>query len=93
MPPPSPVQENDAEMPVWLQRIFVVIYVLFCIELGLVLIVLPWTDYWFTGTGLLHWPTLHRLLQEGFVRGAVSGLGFLDICLGILEAARYRDRR
>jgi hypothetical protein len=51
-------------MPVWLQRVFVVVYVLFCIELGLVLI----------------------------VRGAVSGLGLLDIWLGVVEAVRYRDR-
>jgi hypothetical protein len=31
-------------------------------------------------------------MQLGFVRGAVSGLGLLDIWLGVLEAVRYRDR-
>ena len=80
-------------MPVWLQRVFVVVYVLFCIELGLALIVLPWTGFWFNNGWFLEWPRLRALIQSGFVKGAVSGLGLLDICLGVLEAVRYRDRR
>jgi hypothetical protein len=77
-----------------MQRVFVIVYVLFCIELGLVLVALPWmTSYWFSGGFLEHWPQLQSMLQGGFVRGAVSGLGLLDIWLGIMEAVRYRDRR
>jgi hypothetical protein len=90
-PSPDPVTDNSAEMPVWLQRVFVVVYVLFCIELGLVLIALPWTRFWFTYDWIS--PNLQHFLQHGFVRGAVSGLGLLDIWLGIVEAVRYRDRR
>ena len=96
-PPPAPAQPADhksAELPVWLQRVFAIVYVLFCIELGLVLVVLPWLPgYWFGGAGLVPWPELRRVLSSGFVRGAVSGLGLLDIWLGVIEAVRYRDRR
>jgi hypothetical protein len=92
--PSHPAEPKPADLPVWLQRVFAIVYVLFCIELGLVLIVLPWLpDYWFAGAGLAPWPELRRLLNSGFVRGAVSGLGLLDIWLGIVEAVRYRDRR
>lgn len=80
-------------MPVWLQRLFLVVYVAFCMELGIALIVLPWTEWWFTNSLLLHWRSLNHFCQGGFVRGAVSGLGFLDLWLGISEAAHYRDRR
>jgi len=81
-------------MPVWLQRVFVIVYVLFCIELGLVLVALPWrTPYWFSGDLLDQWPRLQRIVMTGFFRGAVSGLGLLDIWIGIVEAIRYRDRR
>lgn len=90
---PEPVPEHAAEMPVWLQRVFMVVYVLFCIELGLVLLTLPWTRFWFSDGWLAQWPAFQRLVQQGFVRGAVSGLGLVDIWLGILEAVRYRDRR
>lgn len=96
-PPPAPAQptqDGAGELPVWLQRVFVIVYVLFCIELGLVLVVLPWwPGYWFSGAWLTPWPELRRLVMSGFVRGAVSGLGLLDIWLGIMEAVRYRDRR
>ena len=96
-PPPAqpaePETNNAAEMPVWLQRVFVVVYVLFCIELGLVLFTLPWTRYWFSDGWMSDWPKLQHLMQQGFVRGAVSGLGLLDIWLGVIEAVRYRDRR
>jgi hypothetical protein len=92
-PSPDPATDNSAEMPVWLQRLFVVVYVLFCIELGLVLIGLPWTRFWFNNGLLAQWPALQHLMQQGFVRGAVTGLGVLDIWLGIVEAVRYRDRR
>ena len=80
-------------MPVWLQRVFMIVYVLFCIELGLALIILPWTSYWFSDGWVVQWPGLSSILQTGFIRGAVSGLGILDICLGLMEAVRYRDRR
>ncbi|HEY2496095.1 MAG TPA: hypothetical protein VGK24_03420 [Candidatus Angelobacter sp.] len=80
-------------MPVWLQRVFVVVYVLFCIELGLVLIILPWTRFWFNDGWMSQWPNFQHWMQQGFVRGAVSGLGLLDIWLGVIEAVRYRDRR
>jgi hypothetical protein len=77
-------------MPVWMQRVFVIVYVLFCIELGLVLLVLPWmSDYWFSGGMLARWPELQQIMQSGFVRGAISGVGLLDIWLGITEVVRH----
>jgi len=92
-PVPSPPVEKAPELPVWLQRSFLVIYVLVCIEIGLVLVVVPWTRIWFNNSLLIGWPSLQHLLEHPFVRGAVSGLGFVDIGLGVLEAVRYRDRR
>lgn len=80
-------------MPVWLQRFFLIVYVVFCIELGIVLVALPWSVLWNNNNLLLHWPAVRHFLQLGFVRGAISGLGFLDLWLGIYEAVHYKDRR
>ncbi len=77
----------------WLQRLFAFVYVLFCMTLGTALVVLPWTHGWFEDGFIARWPTVQFLLHQGFVRGAVSGLGLIDIWLGILEAVHYRDRR
>jgi hypothetical protein len=93
-PPPGPAPVDEyAEAPVWLQRLFTFVYVLFCITLGLLLIRLPWSDSWFENGFLAQWPILLRVLHHGFVRGAVSGLGLIDIWVGVLEVIYYRDRR
>ena len=88
---PPPLDEY-AEAPVWLQRLFAATYVLFCIVLGTWLVALPWIGKWFDDGLVTRWPELQRLLQHGFVRGAVTGLGLIDIWLGVWQAVHYRDR-
>jgi hypothetical protein len=89
-PPPA---GEYGEPPVWMQRLFLGVYVLFCVTLGLTLVWLPWTEFWFESGFLSRWPELQHLLHAGFVRGAVSGLGVIDIWLGIHEVIFYRERR
>lgn len=91
-PGPQPVDVRE-EMPLWMRRLFLVIYVLFCIEVGGVLFFLPWMPLWLNNNLLAHWPTLRHVLSYGFVRGAISGLGLLDIWFGLAEAINYRERR
>jgi hypothetical protein len=38
-------------------------------------------------------PWLAAILHNGAVRGVISGLGLLDIWIGISEAVHYRDYR
>jgi hypothetical protein len=75
--------------PLWLIRAWVVIRVAFFIELGMVLVVLPWTRSWTENSLLASYPSIRSFLQNNFVCGVISGLGFLDIGLGIWEAVRY----
>ncbi len=60
--------------------------------LGLWLVVLPWTSNWFPAGFVSRWPALQGVLQSGFVRGAVTGLGLVDIWCGVLEVIHYHDR-
>jgi len=85
--------EEYAEAPVWLQRFLLGAYVLFCMSLGMALVILPWSDNWLEDGLLSRWPAVQHVLQQGFVRGAISGLGFVDIWLGVLEIVHYHDRR
>ncbi|HMF91039.1 MAG TPA: hypothetical protein VKL40_10360 [Candidatus Angelobacter sp.] len=84
--------DEYTDAPVWLQRTFVGTYVLFCMVLGLWLVVLPWTNNWFPAGFVSRWPALQEVLRSGFVRGAVSGLGLVDIWCGVLEVIHYHDR-
>jgi hypothetical protein len=75
----------------WARRLGLLVFVLICLELGIALVVLPWTHIWTDNNLLLGYPTLRFWAANTFVRGAFSGLGLIDIWLGIWEVARYRE--
>jgi hypothetical protein len=80
--------------PVWLQRMSLVVLVLFCFYVGGLLAVLPWSPrYWEQNAWLLAHPTLKTILGKGWLRGLVSGFGLLDIWIGVSELLHYRDFR
>jgi len=90
--PPAAPDGNPA--PIWLQRVSLFILVIFCVYLGAIVTILPWwRGLWdFNGFFLSH-PHLWAVMRLGPVRGIVSGLGLLDIWIGISEAIHYRDHR
>jgi hypothetical protein len=57
--------------------------------LGLALILAPWSDYWETNYFLFQYPALALWLKNFLMRGAVSGLGFMNVVMS-LEAFRHR---
>ena len=66
----------------------------FCLYLGLLITVLPWwRDMWDRNALLLRSPAVHAILMKGPVRGLISGLGVLDLWIGISELIHYRDYR
>lgn len=80
--------------PVWLQRLSLFVLVLFCVYLGVLVMVLPWwTRVWDQNLWIQSRPALASILHSGAVRGLISGLGLLDIWIGISEAVHYRDHR
>jgi hypothetical protein len=93
----SPLSEGGPAKrtaPVWLQRLSLFVLVLFCVYLGVLVMVLPWwTRIWDRNEFIQARPWLALLLHNGAVRGIISGLGLLDIWIGISEAVHYRDYR
>jgi hypothetical protein len=83
-------------------RLSVVFYIVLCLEIGVVLTVLPWVPHGWLG--LSDWGNnyflllvahktgygLQRLVSSGWVRGAVSGLGVLNIAMGVWELVHFR---
>ena len=53
--------------------------------LGLALILVPWSDIWETNYFLYQYPALGLLLKNPFLRGAISGLGFMNVLLSLEE--------
>ena len=80
--------------PIWLQRLSLFVLVLFCVYLGVLVMILPWwTRIWDHNAFIQARPILAGVLRNGAVRGMISGLGLLDIWIGISEAVHYRDFR
>jgi hypothetical protein len=87
MPSPPPSKPRN----VWAKRIWLVVFVLFCLEVGIVLTWCPWTKVWSENSILVSYPRLREFLMSGFARGLISGLGLVNIWMGIGEAVRYRE--
>ena len=70
------------------------VYIAFFLETGLLLIFLPWSSFWSRNYFVAHWPALTTWLVNDFVRGAVTGLGVVNIAAGIadLRPVLSRDR-
>jgi hypothetical protein len=66
-----------------MNRVVSAFLVVACCMMGAVLFYLPWTGVWEQNYFLLHFPSLIPLVLHPSFRGAVSGLGILDIFLAI----------
>ena len=71
--------------------------VVYFVEVGLVLIVAPWTTYWDRNYFVEALPSLQPLLTSHAVRGAIAGIGVVSLVAALVELAasiqRVRMRR
>src|SRR5260370_38912621 len=84
-------------------RLSVIFYIILCLEIGIVLTALPWVPHGWLG--LSEWGNnyflllashkvgygLHRFMASGWVRGAVSGIGILNLGMGLWELMNFRQ--
>ena len=65
-------------------------------EVGLLLVIIPWSTFWDQNAVLEAIPAVYRWTRSEFVRGAISGVGALNVGAGLAElvaawAGRRRD--
>jgi hypothetical protein len=75
--------------PIMLIRILRVILLLLWLELGLLLILMPWSEVWDVNYFLYQYPGLALFVMNPYLRGMISGLGVMNV-LFALEAFRRR---
>jgi len=62
-------------------RFLRVLLILIYFELGALLVFLPWSRFWETNYFLRRFPTVTPYLMSPFLRGAITGLGLLDMAM------------
>lgn len=82
------------------EKLTVIFFIILCLLLGIYLILAPWdmlfgnwSDNYLLAlaadkTGL---PSLQKTVSSGWFRGAITGLGVLNILIAIWEASHFRQ--
>ena len=73
----------------WHEKLSSILLIIFCLELGCFLLLYPWIgDVWDTN---FFSSVLHRgYWANAYFRGAVSGLGIVNLCISFTEMVRLR---
>jgi hypothetical protein len=78
-------------------KITVIVYILICFEVGILLLILPWTQYWednvflYFITDRLNAQWIPAFLTSGYMRGAITGLGVLNILAGMRDILKFHE--
>jgi hypothetical protein len=82
-------QPEVAKVP-WHYKLAVLLFIIVCFEVGVFLLVFPWMDYWNNNTiaGIAPW--VRAVWASPYFRGALSGLGLVNIYISLAEVFRLR---
>ena len=66
----------------------------FFLEIGAVLLLAPWSEFWDRNYFAQGLPLVHAVMINNFVRGAVSGVGIVNLAAAVVEIyAFFAERR
>jgi hypothetical protein len=74
----------------WYHVAFALIFIVFCLELGMFLVIFPWSDFWDRSFFSALAPEWHMYWDNAYLRGAVSGLGIVNVYISLVEIFRLR---
>jgi hypothetical protein len=95
IPPPTEIDVSGipaAQPPVyrWYHRFFAVLLATGCLILGIGLLLFPWTPYWDNNYFANLSPFWRHWWQNLYLRGAVSGIGVVNLYISLVEVYRLR---
>jgi hypothetical protein len=91
---PNPTEQIEQAPPAisyrWYHKLSALLFIIFCLEIGVVLLVMPWSEYWDNNFFATWTPSARAFWESPYVRGAVSGLGIVNIFISFTELFRMR---
>jgi len=73
------------------RRIQTVLFIIFCLEMGLVLVLFPWSNLWDRNYFFTLVPNWAVVFSSSYLRGAVSGVGLINVWIALSAAWRLRS--
>lgn len=88
----TPAAEKAAEPPKtsWYHKLALLLFIIVCFEVGVFLLVFPWMDYWGNNSIADLAPWVRPIWESNYFRGALSGLGMVNIYISLAEVLRLR---
>ncbi len=89
-PQPGPEEQSPdrSRLLKWHKRVLGLCLALFAIELGVFLIVFPWLRSWDLNWVPLQSPEMRAIWMSPYFRGALTGLGLVNLYVGFEELLR-----
>ncbi len=89
---PANQQEGPGRPAVgsWFEKLLGLLFAIVCFEIGIFLLAFPWSRYWtdnYFGWISAEW---HQMWMNTYLRGAVSGVGLVNLYLSVLEVLRLQ---
>jgi len=72
----------------WHHKLMAVLFATICLEIGCYLAIFPWTSFT-TDFGAFR-PEWRQYLDNLYIRGAISGLGLVNLYIAAIEILRLR---
>jgi len=89
-PDPSIENRGNPRSRSWWGKAWTILYILYSLEVGSFLIFIPWFPFWDNNYLLFKCPSLRPFLASPFVKGAVLGLGIVNLIIGLHEIVHFR---
>ncbi len=87
---PDAQNERQSYIHAVMAWIWHILYILYSLEVGVFLLFLPWMGIWENNYLLYLYPKIRPVIANPFFKGAVLGLGIVNILIGMQEVANFR---
>ena len=74
----------------WYHKLSAVVFITFCLEVGFFLLIFPWTEAWDVNYFSSIFPEMHIWWGNMYLRGAISGIGVVNLYISFIEMFRLR---
>ena len=89
LPTPTPPVPVDVPKRSTVSKLLGLFVVVICFEIGVFLVVFPWMDAWGRNSlPLMTTPYMIGIWESNYFRGALSGLGLINIWISFQEMLR-----